>query len=260
MPADIVSEINSNINLNKRPERIISLVPSITELLFDLNIGSAVKGITDYCIYPEREIKNKIKVGGPKNVDFKTVKAINPDLIIAVKEENNKHQIVELAKNYNVLVLDIVDYKSALKGIETVGKYCFCENDALNLINDIESSFTELSVNVNKKSIYVVWFNPIIAAGTDTFINSFMQKAGFDNIIKNSGYPKLSVDTIKKLNPEFILLSSEPFSFTEEHKNIFEKNIPEAEVIFVDGEMFSWYGSRMKKAPKYFMSLDNSIV
>jgi ABC-type Fe3+-hydroxamate transport system substrate-binding protein len=256
MPTDIVYEINNSIKFIKRPERIISLVPSITELLFDLNMGDAVKGITDYCIYPEREIKNKKRIGGPKSIDFDIVDKINPDLIISVKEENSKNQIIELAGKYNVLVLDIVDYKSALQGIKTVGDYCFCKNAASVLVGDIEKSFAENRVNTTKECVYLVWYNPIIVAGANTFINSFMQKAGFKNIVKNSGYPKITVEELKKMNPEFVLLSSEPFDFKDEHKYFFEKNITETNVIFVDGEMFSWYGSRMLKASKYFKKLE----
>ncbi len=246
-------EFNKIKKLKQAPKKIVSLVPSITELLFHLGFDEEIKLITKFCIYPNDKVKNIDKLQGPKKLDFTKIDEVSPDIIIAVKEENNKEDIIKLAQKYTVLVLDIFDFDSALAGISAVGKYCFKQNEANKLVNEIKNAFGKLNILEKKTCAYFIWHKPIMVAGANTFINSMLNKAGFSNVFnyKNS-YPETNIEELKTLNPEYILLSSEPFKFTEKHKKIYQKLLPNAKILLVDGEMFSWYGSRMLYASEYF--------
>lgn len=253
---DIITQINKNLDTTKLPERIISLVPSITELLFYLGLGEKIVGVTNFCKYPKNEIKNVSKIGGTKNIDFNKIELLKPDLIISIKEENSKNDIVVLSKNYNVFIGDLYNYKSALDLIIEIGNICRVELKAKKLIKEIDANFNKLDLIENKTCCYLIWNNPIMTVGDNTFINSMLQKAGFENIFSNfNSYPVITENDILNKNPKFILLSSEPFKFTEKHQKIYQEKYPNSKVILVDGEMFSWYGSRMLYAPKYFNSI-----
>ncbi|MEJ0032358.1 MAG: helical backbone metal receptor [Bacteroidota bacterium] len=94
-----------------------------------------------------------------------------------------------------------------------------------------------------------------MAAGSDTFINEMMKVAGFENVVKGERYPTLSDESIRQLNPQVVLLSSEPYPFKDQHADELKKLLPDAKVMLVDGEMFSWYGSRWAAMAEYFKQL-----
>ena len=251
-----MSTKNIDINNIIEPKRIVSLVPSITELLFYLGLGDKVVGVTIFCKYPKNEIENITKVGGTKMVDFNTIANLNPDLIIAIKEENTKDEVLKLAKSYNVFIGDLTDYESALQLINEIGKICKVEKQAKQLVFDIETSFSKLNNKITKSCCYLIWNNPIMTVGNNTFISSMLEKAGFKNVFANlQSYPEITEADILEKNPEYIFLSSEPFKFTEKHCKIYQEKYPNSKVVLVDGEMFSWYGSRMLLAPDYFNKL-----
>ena len=240
--------------------KIVSLVPSITELLIEIGLNNELKGITKFCIHPS-EICNQIpKIGGTKNLNLELISVIQPDLIIANKEENDKSQIEKLAADFNVLLTDTNTYDEALIMIEKIGEICNRKDKTNALIKDIKAAFDEITYQKqSKKIIYLIWKNPFMAAGKNTFIDSIMQKAGFINCITTERYPVIEPDEIKKINPDYIFLSTEPYPFKESDKLIFNK-FPLSKIKIVDGEMFSWYGSRMKKAPNYFKQLWQELM
>jgi len=237
--------------------RIISLVPSQTELLYDLGLDSEVIGITKFCIHPEIWSHTKAIVGGTKNVKLDVVGSLKPDLIIANKEENTKGDVETLMKNYPVYVSDVGSIDSAYAMMTRIGE--LTGKDASAIIGDIKSSFSSLTGFDIKRALYLIWRKPWMTVGKDTFISEMMKVAGFENIIDDTRYPSLTDDQIKALKPEVVLLSSEPYPFKEEHIDEVKKMLPDAKVVLVDGEMFSWYGSRMMRMADYYKELRSTF-
>lgn len=253
---EFTDQINCTIRLEEYPVRIVSLVPSQTELLHYLGLEDQVVGITKFCIHPDEWFRNKERVGGTKTVDLAKVKALQPDLIIANKEENVKEQVDELKKIAPVWVSDVNTLDEALDMIKSVGELTNTVEEAQNLIDSINAEFTKLyqSEKGDKRSAaYYIWNDPAMLAGKGTFIDDMLTRAGYTNIVELPRYPQES-ESLKR-TPDVILLSSEPFPFREKHVKEFSSRFPNAEVVVVDGEMFSWYGSHLLKAPQYFRSL-----
>ncbi len=235
--------------------RIISLVPSQTELLFDLGLEERVVGITKFCVHPGHWRKSKTIIGGTKNIDVRKIKTLNPDLIIGNKEENDWDGIRELQHHFPVWISDVKDRSSALQMIEAIGKITDTELRGKSIIEQITSNFKSIQKVKSLRALYLIWQNPWMAAGNDTFIHSMLFELGLINCVNEPRYPSFDENQLKQLNPEVILLSTEPFPFTEKHKEQLTTIFPSAKVLLVDGEMFSWYGSRMRLAPDYFASL-----
>ncbi len=258
-----VDQLGRKINIELYSQlRIISLVPSQTELLFDLGLDGEVVGITKFCIHPKEKVVQKEKVGGTKNLNIEKIIALKPTLIIANKEENEKEQIEELAKHFPVWISDVIDLHSALEMITAVGKMTGREKVAEELNQKITENFSAPFAPLRlKKVAYFIWQNPMMVAGNKTFINDMMQRCGFKNCFQNlkGHYPEISLAQLQQANPEVILLSSEPFPFKEKHIEAFSKICPQAKIMLVDGELFSWYGSRLLHAPSYFQKLAASL-
>ncbi|MES2589465.1 MAG: helical backbone metal receptor [Bacteroidota bacterium] len=252
-------QMNRNITLEKVPQRIISLVPSQTEFLYDLGLDERVVGITKFCIYPENWYKSKNRVGGTKNVDFEKVRALNPDLIIGNKEENTEADILELEKIAPVWMSDIYTMEDSFQMMESLGEICDLEEKANYLIDEIKANFLNYKAIPDKKTaMYLIWNEPLMAAAKNTFIDEIMQKFGFVNFYQNQERYPICVPNEENY-PDYILLSSEPFPFKEEHKIEIQKKYPKSKIIFVDGEIFSWYGSRLRFAPAYFEELKKKL-
>jgi len=246
----VIDQVRRKVKIPNQPLRIISLVPSQTELLFGLGLDERVVGITKFCVHPKDWFRNKTRIGGTKQLNFEAISALNPDLIIANKEENNKEDIERLAEDFPVWVSDINNLDSALEMIEMVGE--ITGTDASGLTEEIRVGFDKLQpIRPTKKTLYLIWKNPFMAAGSDTFIHDLMNRCGFENVTNQARYPELSEEEIIELNPELVLLSSEPFPFTAKHIQELQELLPKAKIKLVDGEMFSWYGSRLKLVPSY---------
>ena len=244
------------------PQRIISLVPSITELLYDLNLSTQVVGITKFCVHPPEWFQTKEKIGGTKNVNIEKIKALQPDLIIASKEENVKEQIEILAKLFPVCLTDVCSYDDAMQMILNIGEITLKKTEAFALSNIIQAEFnTLLKPTHSINTIYLIWKDPYMTVGGDTFIHDLMQKIGLRNMFgEQNRYPQITLEELAILNPQLILLSSEPYPFKEKHIREIQTFLPTAKVMLVDGEMFSWYGSRMKYMPAYFNKLLAAIT
>jgi ABC-type Fe3+-hydroxamate transport system substrate-binding protein len=241
------------------PKRIISVVPSQTELLYDLGLEDEVIGITKFCIHPESWFKKKSRVGGTKNLDLNKIHSLSPDLIIANREENVKEQIEELQKQYPVYVSDIKNIQDALDMIRELGHIVNRDQESEVIIENIRSQQNAQSLPKRKRTIYLIWKNPYMAAGKETFIDAMLEEAGFENCILTSRYPIMTLETMKELKPELILLSSEPYPFLEKDAYEFQTFLPQTKVLQVDGELFSWYGSRMSKSFEYFRALNAKL-
>jgi ABC-type Fe3+-hydroxamate transport system substrate-binding protein len=226
-------------------------------LLYDLGLDEEVVGITKFCVHPESWFRTKERVGGTKNLNIEKIRELNPDLIIANKEENEREQIEELAKEFPVWISDIQNIPQALQMVQVVGQLTGTEGKANQLVDEIVVGFTNLhKANTPKRIAYFIWYNPWMTVGGDTFISNMIQTIGLQNVMKDqSRYPEIDLEQLQAYNPELVLLSSEPYPFKEKHIEEIKAVLPDADVKLVDGEMFSWYGSRLKEAVGYFDKL-----
>ncbi|MDR7131103.1 ABC-type Fe3+-hydroxamate transport system substrate-binding protein [Algoriphagus sp. 4150] len=247
-------QLNRTIFVTAQPQRIISLVPSQTELLIDLGLEERIVGVTKFCVHPQGLKKRKAIVGGTKNYRFDVIESLKPDLIIGNKEENEQTGIEELMEKYPVWMSDIYTLKDSLEMIGYFGEMLSVQAKAEAIINQLKTDFA-LPLCRKGTSVYLIWKDPIMVAGAETFINKMLDFAGFENLIRTPRYPQISEEVLVDLNPEYLLLSSEPFPFKETHRQYFQSFLPNAKVILVDGEIFSWYGNRLLKAKAYFESL-----
>lgn len=256
-----IDQTGRTVSIPKNPQRIISLVPSQTELLFDLKLDNAVSGITKFCIHPEEWFYSKTRVGGTKQLKMDVIHELQPDLIIANKEENVKEQIEELEKHYPIWISDVNNLEDAYEMIEQIGIITGKEQPAHEMIDEIKKNFAQLETrNPKPDTCYLIWQKPYMTIGSDTFIHSMLQAAGFNNIFANKKrYPEVTVAELRTLNCELVFLSSEPFPFQQKHIDELQTQLPNTKIVLVDGEIFSWYGSRLLKAPAYFKNLQSAI-
>lgn len=253
-------QLGNVIELSSPPTRIISLVPSQTEFLFDLGLDAEIIGITRFCIHPAEKVASKEKVGGTKNFILDKIKELEPDLIIGNKEENYQEGIEELQKYYPVWMSDITTLEDAYNMMLKLGEVVNKEIESKRIVSEIKSKFKEFgSQNFkisNSTCAYFIWRKPYMVAASETFINEMLEVIGFKNVFENhSRYPEIDTQLLAEAKPDFIFLSSEPYSFSEKHLEEFQILSPRSKVILVDGELFSWYGSRLKFSPRYFNSL-----
>ena len=258
-------QLGTNHTFTSSPTRIISLVPSQTELLYDLGQEAKIVGITKFCIHPYHLKSTKKIIGGTKKVHLEKIRLLNPDLIIANKEENTQEMVIALQEIAPVWVTDIITFEDNLQMISDFGKILDCRMEAQKWIDKINFVYTDFLVFIKdkplKKVAYFIWANPYMVAGSNNFINEMLQLNHFQNIYENkSRYPEIELEKIRlEGDPDLILLSSEPFPFKEEHAIEIRNFSPYAKTFFVDGEMFSWYGSRIVKALEYFKFLHKNI-
>jgi len=249
-------QLGDQVKISFPPQRIISLVPSQTELLADLGLDGRVSGITKFCVHPKAWQKSKPIVGGTKNFRFEVIESLKPDLIIGNKEENYREGINQLKLSYPVWMSDISTSQDAHAMIEQIGILTDTSEQASNIIEQIRGAFSSMDKLPPLRALYLIWRKPWMGAASGTFIHEIMTLAGLQNCLRaNSRYPELTNNDIKMLKPQVILLSSEPYPFQEKHTVEIQEISPTAKVIKVDGEMFSWYGSRLRKFPAYLKTL-----
>jgi ABC-type Fe3+-hydroxamate transport system substrate-binding protein len=245
------------------PKRIVSLVPSQTELLFHLGLDKETIGITKFCIHPNEWFRTKARVGGTKNPDIEKIISLGPDLILANKEENEKEQIEQLAAHVPVWVTDVSNLEGALDMIEGIGALTGKLEKAAFLKAHIATAFEALAQHKPLKPLrvcYLIWKDPYLTVGGDTFINSMLHYAGFQNIFAACNrYPEVTIETLTAMNCDVLLLSSEPYPFSEKHIPELSSHLPGTRIVLVDGELFSWYGSRLQLAPDYFKRLQEQL-
>ncbi len=249
--------LNHSTDLDYIPSRIVSLVPSQTELLHYIGLNKEIIGITKFCIHPDEWFKTKTRIGGTKNIDIEKVIQLNPDLIIANKEENTREQIMALSKNFNIWVTDINNLQDALIMINDIGQLTGKMEDTVILIEKIKENFTIIAKKSGLiPSVYLIWKEPFMTVGGDTYISNLMLQAGFKNVFSQlTRYPIVTTAEIINLNPARLFLSTEPYPFNAGHVEEMQKSMPGIKVVLVDGEMFSWYGSRLLLVPDYFQNL-----
>lgn len=247
-------DLGAPILLSSKPQRIVSLVPSLTETLIDTGLKNQLTGITKFCVHP-KGLRQEIKViGGTKNPRIKDILNLKPDLVFANKEENGEEDINELKKFTQVYVTDIKNNQDILDFLRMLN-VVFKTDACFELLQKIQN----LPIYPERKKIptcYLIWKDPWMTIGKDTFIHSMMEKYGFQNICSDSvRYPIISFEQIKAHQTKIVMMSSEPYPFKEKDKEELLKLLPGTIIILVDGEMFSWYGSRLLLADTYLNNL-----
>ncbi len=255
-------DLGQELNLvSYPPRRILSVVPSLTELLYDLGLEEEIVGITKFCVFPEVIFRSKPRIGGTKTLHLDKIRALQPDLIIANKEENQQEDIQQLSAEFPTYVTDIQLMSQAVEKIKIIGELSQRKTESLELIDKINDGFTQLARFERRPRVaYMIWKDPIMVAGGDTYIHDMLDKAGFENAFGHlSRYPSVEATELANAEIDFVLLSSEPFPFKTKDLAYFEKLMPSSKAILVDGTMFSWYGSRLALVPSYFKKLREDL-
>ncbi|MEK3979762.1 helical backbone metal receptor [Psychrobacillus sp. FSL K6-2836] len=256
MTHEVTDHLGRKAVLPKSPKRIVSICPAITETLFSLGLEKKIVGRTKYCIFPKDIVDQVPIVGGTKEVILEKVKELQPDLILAEKEENTEEMVLELEKIAPVFVLEVKSIQDAYRFITTLGEVTKTEDAASLLLASSQKSFQTIESKKNGKAAYVIWRKPYMVVGGSTYINDVLNTMGFQNPFTNeeSRYPAVTKEQLANAQLDKLLLASEPFPFKEKHLAEFQAFLPHTEIILVDGEMF-WYGSRMLVAGEYLAKI-----
>lgn len=243
----------------ENPQRILSLVPSITELLFELRLDERMVGRTRFCVYPSQRVERIPVIGGVMGLNSHEIDKIAPDLILASREENARNEVMDLARRHPVWVSDVHNLDDALQMIESIGEICGVTKQATDIKTNIEEAFHKLDHIPPDivRAVYLVWKDPLYTVNRNTFIHDMMARCGIENVFadKEDSYPIIREKEIRERKPDFILLPNEPYNFQEHHRRKFSESFPQTEVKRVQGEYFTWYGSHLLNAPSYFKQL-----
>ncbi len=252
-------------------KRIVSLVPSLTESVFYLDAGDKLAGRTDFCFRPEGKVDEIAKVGGPKEVDVERAKKLKPDLILASREENDKEQVMALAAQFPVLLVDPKSPADAPLIWRAMGKLLGAENKAEIQAREVERELKAATARAAEEPgqgmsfIYYVWKDPWIVAGHDTYISRMLELAGFRNALPEdqTRFPQVISEDVNKAGADIHLYCSEPWAFNlpdelfggqsakavKLDENWFK--IDSTLAAYVDAEAISWYPSRAAEGLRY---------
>jgi len=261
----IQDQLHRTIHLDRVPKRIVSLVPSQSELLCDLGLEDYIVGITKFCVHPGHLKNSKVIIGGTKEVNYSKIKALNPDIILCNKEENALHMIEDLEAIAPVHISDIFTLEDSLDLIMSYAELFSCEAKAVAIKEEINFNLMDFQKYIATKPIhrvaYFIWRKPWMVAANNTFINYLLELNKFENVYSGlERYPEIDLNELAlQTNLDYVFLSSEPFPFKEVHALELEELLQDSKTIFVDGEYFSWYGSRLRKAFEYFKDLRSRL-
>ena len=261
----LIDQIGTEHIFEASPQRIISLVPSQTELLYDLGLEAKIVGITKFCVHPYH-FKSTIKsVGGTKKVNYRKIIELQPDIIICNKEENTLEMVERLREICPVWVTDIVNVEDNFQMITDFGQLFNARTEARKWNDKLTFALSDFKKFINdmpiKRVAYFIWKKPYMVAGSNNFINELLKLNHFENIYNTKGrYPEVAIeDIVAEGDPDYIFLSSEPYPFKKEDGYEISNYTENAQTVLVDGEMFSWYGSRLLKAFVYFKMLHSNL-
>lgn len=249
----IIDHLGRSVTYNYPPKSIVSIVPAITETLYHLSLDEQIVGRTRFCKFPADRVEQALNIGGTKEIKLDRIHSLKPDLIIAEKEENTKEIVETLEEHYPTFVFEIQSIDDSLRMVKDLGKLVGKHENALLLHNQIEQSIADLPALKNKRAAYMIWQNPHMVVGNDTYINSLLQRLGFSNPFVNfSGrYPMVTLDDLKNAQLDYLFLATEPFPFQEKHVTHFQNLLPDTKTTIIDGEMF-WYGAKAATILPYF--------
>ena len=256
----LVDQIGRPVPVNGIPSRVVCLVPSLTELLVDLGLESSIIGVSKFCVHPPHIRKTKRVVGGTKQVHYTKVEEMSPDFILCNKEENTLEMVKGLEAIAPVFVSDINSLEDCVALIKTLGNVFDIENRATAMTKQLLDKHREIdsaASGLPKISvIYLIWNDPLMAAGKGTFIDHMLSLVGLENCIQKQRYPQLEPSDLTMA--DHILLSSEPFPFKEHHRKAIAEQ-SQVSTHFIDGEYCSWYGSRLLRGMEYLFDFRKGL-
>lgn len=255
----VVDQIGRKLEVEKTPQKVISLVPSLTELMLDL--GVELIGRTKFCVHPAEQVNLIPTYGGTKNPKVADIKASEADLVIANKEENNADDVDELSKDKTVFTTDISNMEDTLDFVQQISGILEVQEKGQEISQKLRYWVeTQKTNGSDTKILYMIWREPWMAAASGTYIDDMIQKMGWQNVLADkTRYPKIDTQELQHLDPDFVLLSSEPYPFEKKHIAEIQEIFPDAKILLVDGEAFSWYGSRLLKKTSYLKDLKKTI-
>lgn len=239
--------VNGQFQFNTPPKRIVSLVPSITEWLIDT--GAEVVGRTKFCIHPSAAVENIPVIGGTKNFRFSEIEELNPDLIIGNKEENYREGINQLKVKFPVWITDIQSFHDAIDCFDMIAQIIDLELKWATVKQALLEKHKSQKESKSGRVMYLIWKDPYMTVGPETYIDSSLREVGYVNVIRESRYPEITLQEIKSLKPDELLLSSEPFPFKMKDVEELASALPKTKIRLVNGEFYSWYGTRLLKLP-----------
>ena len=241
------------------PQRVVSLCPSHTVTL--LEMGVPVVGRTRYCIHPAGVVEGILEVGGTKKVDYALIEQLRPDLIICEKEENTPEMVAQLEQIAPVAVTDVRCLDSCIQMIHQLGAFTGRQVEARRVAAQVGAALAVLPQTPLGSVAYLIWRKPWMGAGSDTFIHAVLNRIGLSNVLATQPgrYPSFSLEGLAQLQPDTVLLSSEPFPFAQRHVEEIQEALPRARVQLVDGEAFSWYGSWLVRKTPYLAMLAQAL-
>ena len=254
----INDELGLRLELDGPPDRIVSLVPSLTETLFALGLEHRIVGVTKFCVAPAEAVARIPKVGGTKNPDIRSIVELRPDLVAANAEENRREDIERLrAEGVNVYV---TFPRTVAAGVETIlglGRVLGAESEADALARDITRTVSEVEANLGVWSKFrlrafcPVWKKPWMTFNGDTYAHDVLRMMGFNNVFASAGerYPKTTLEAALAKRPDVVLLPDEPYPFAASDVAELKTVLPPAvgrRVLLISGRDLHWYGVHMK--------------
>ncbi|MDK9699189.1 MAG: helical backbone metal receptor [bacterium] len=252
------------VSLQQPAQRIVSLIPSLTETLFAIGAGKRLVGVSNYCIAPANEVQLLPKVGGQKNPDFAKIAELTPDLLLLNREENRLSDYQRLAEKYPVYVSDVRRVSDVPDLLRDLGILTDCYEAAGLLAKRTEDILAQVSLLTRwikpLRAITLIWHKPLMTTNGDTYLSDMMKRAGFVNPFFDCSvrYPEISIEDIRHATPDWILFPSEPHHWSPEEISGIMQSLTEChpEIRFheIDGEAVTWYGARTA------VSLEKSIM
>jgi ABC-type Fe3+-hydroxamate transport system substrate-binding protein len=246
------------------PRRIVSLVPSVTETLFELGLADSVAGVTDFCVHPAATAE-KPRVGGTKNPTLEKIVALAPDLVLANKEENRRRDVERLeASGIPVFVTYARSVRQAVDEIDTLGHITGTSEVAARIVTAIEERWRaarQRRPETLPRVAALIWKHPYMAVGPDTFANDLIEQCCGQNAFgdRERRYPRIDEADLEAAQPDVVLLPTEPYEFdirdAVELRSLDMPAARSARVHVVEGELLSWYGPRMGRALELFSGL-----
>jgi len=256
----VTDDFGQTLVFEKAPERIVSLVPSITETLIELGAGNRVVGITNYCIHPARAVDDIPRVGGTKGASLEKIDALRPDLVITNREENRKRRIDALREKYPVYVTYPRTVEQALKIVADLGTLTRTSAKAAEIAETCDQIVTSTDPVVRGNpfpTACLIWRDPWMAVGADTYISDLLGTFGFRNVFtRDDGrYPEVSLGTIAERGTDVIILPNEPYAFAEPDRRQIDSSLTEkgrkVRILLVDGSYLTWFGYRTMQGLRF---------
>ncbi len=262
----VLDALGRIVPLTAAPQRIVSLVPSLTEYLFAIGAGARLVGVTDFCSEPAEQVAHVPRVRGTKNPDRERIIALRPDLVLASKEENRQRDVQALeAAGVAVYVTDICSVAAALEQLAVLSRLLEAEQSAAPLLDELHVALTAAEQRFSRgarwRVLAFIWRDPWMAVGGDTYADDLLRVCGADNLaLRLEGrYPRAALEAFMQLDPEVILLPDEPYRFGEADMQTLAlfSHVPAVRagrISLCDGRLLTWYGPRTVEAIQFFQS------